>query len=135
MCFILKQNAGKGLIQERADFIPQQINIILWIGMKNSLNRNVLVRREKNIMAGIPFFYRTYLLNFFLSSERGMTPRESTFTSSNSTRTKKRSLTSVLSTTAFFPHSIIDSWVILLGFFLLSGSIQIKWLFPFSSRR
>ena len=56
MCFIFKQNAGKGLIQERADLIPQQINILLWIGMKKSLNRNVHIGREKNTLARIPFF-------------------------------------------------------------------------------
>jgi len=47
MCFILKQNAGRGLIQERADIIPQQINMVLWIGMRKSLNGNVLIGREK----------------------------------------------------------------------------------------
>jgi hypothetical protein len=56
MCFILKQNAGRSLIQERADIIPQQINILLWIEMKKSLNRNVLIKRAENLMAGMLFF-------------------------------------------------------------------------------
>jgi hypothetical protein len=56
MCFILKQNAGKGLIQARADFIPQQINTLLWIGRKKSLNRKFYIGREKNLMPGKSFF-------------------------------------------------------------------------------
>jgi len=77
MCFILKQNARRGLIQERADVIPQQINIVLWIGIRKSLNRNVLIEEEKKFCEQDFFFHLTYLLNSFLSSERGMTPRDS----------------------------------------------------------
>jgi hypothetical protein len=77
MCLILKQNARRGLIQERADVIPQQINIVLWIGIRKSLNRNVLIEEEKKFYEQDFFFHLTYLLNFFLSSERGMTPRDS----------------------------------------------------------
>ena len=77
MCFILKQNARRGLIQERADVIPQQINIVLWIGIRKSLNRNVLIEEEKKFYEQDFFFHLTYLLNSFLSSERGMTPRDS----------------------------------------------------------
>jgi|SRR4030042_3461433 len=47
MCFILKQNAGRGVTQDRADIIPQQINIILWIGMRKSLKGNAFIGREK----------------------------------------------------------------------------------------
>jgi hypothetical protein len=49
MCFILEQNAGSGLIQERADAIPQQINIMLWIGMKKSLDGNVLTADAREV--------------------------------------------------------------------------------------
>jgi len=55
MCFIFKQNAGDGLIQDLAIIIPQQINTVLWIGMRKSLNRNVYIGREKNLMTRIPF--------------------------------------------------------------------------------
>jgi len=55
MCFILKQNAGRGVIQHLATIIPQQINILLWIGMKKSLNRNVLIGREKKFYKQDPF--------------------------------------------------------------------------------
>jgi hypothetical protein len=56
MCFILKQNAGRGLIKERADIIPQQINIVLWIGMRKSLNGNVLIGGEKKSYDQDSFF-------------------------------------------------------------------------------
>jgi len=56
MCFILKQNAGRGLIQDLAIIIPQQINIILWIGTRKSFNRNVLIEREKKSYDRDSFF-------------------------------------------------------------------------------
>jgi hypothetical protein len=62
MCLILKQNAGRGMIQDRANIIPQHINILLWIRMKKSLNRNVLMERIRNLMVRIPLFHLTFTL-------------------------------------------------------------------------
>jgi len=56
MCFILKQNAGGGLIQDLAIIIPQQINTVLWIGMRKSLNGNVFIGREKKSYDQDSFF-------------------------------------------------------------------------------
>jgi hypothetical protein len=56
MCSILKQNAGRGMTHDWAHIIPQQINIALWIGIRKSLNRNVFIGREKNLLTRIPFF-------------------------------------------------------------------------------
>jgi hypothetical protein len=60
MCFILKQNAGRGLIQERADIIPLQFNIVLCIEMRKSLNRNVLMGREKKSYDQDSFFHLAF---------------------------------------------------------------------------
>jgi hypothetical protein len=65
------------MIQDLAIIIPQQINIVLWIGVRKSLNRNVLTGRKKESYNQDSFFHLIYLLNFFLSSESGMTPRDS----------------------------------------------------------
>jgi hypothetical protein len=56
MCFIFKQNAGRGMIQDRADIIPQQINIALWIGIRKSLNRNVLIGKQEKSFDQDSFF-------------------------------------------------------------------------------
>jgi len=65
MCFILKQNARSGLIQERADIIPQQINIVLWIGMRKTLNGNVLIGRKKKSYDQDSFFSPNISLKLF----------------------------------------------------------------------
>jgi hypothetical protein len=73
MCFILKQNARRGLIQERADVIPQQINIVLWIGIRKSLNRNVLTGREKRFY-NQNFFFRLAFARMPSAEARGASP-------------------------------------------------------------